>query len=215
MKKNYQAVLDELIQKIDPALTGEPPKTLLLHSCCAPCSSYVIEYLSRYFQITVFYYNPNITEQKEYLTRAKEQQKLIAEMQTKYPVTYLEGEYDAQSFFQVAKGLEKEAEGGERCYRCYELRLNETARKAKELQLAYFTTTLTISPMKQAEKLNEIGLHLEEIYQVAFLPSDFKKKSGYQRSVQLSKDYDLYRQDYCGCVFSKAEALQRKNGEER
>lgn len=210
MKKNYQAVLDELILQIDPAKTGEKPKKLLLHSCCAPCSSYVIEYLSAFFEITVFYYNPNITEQEEYQIRAKEQQKLISQMKTLYPVSYLEGEHDVSSFFHLAKGLEKEPEGGERCERCYELRLDATAGKAKELAVDYFSTTLTISPMKRADKLNEIGYLMEEKYGVSFLPSDFKKKNGYQRSVELSKEYELYRQDYCGCVFSKAEAIKRE-----
>ncbi len=203
-KKNYQKELDKKIQSF-----GDKAPSLFLHSCCAPCSSYVIEYLSNYFQITVFYYNPNIAPDEEYYFRSSEQKRLISEMKTKYPVTYTDEEYDSRQFFDCVKGLEKEPEGGERCTRCFELRLGETARKAKELGFEYFATTLTISPMKNAPLINEIGERLSEEYGVKWLPSDFKKKGGYKRSIELSKIYDLYRQNYCGCVFSKAESMKR------
>lgn len=196
---NYQKELDKLIQK----LTDEQkvPK-LLLHSCCAPCSSYVLEYLSSYFEITVFYYNPNIYPESEYTKRIWEQQKLIDEMETKYPVSFIAGPYEGERFYEMAKGLEEVKEGGVRCFGCYELRLRETAKIAKEAEYDYFTTTLSISPMKNAGKLNEIGTRLGEEYGVAYLQSDFKKKNGYKRSIELSKQYGLYRQDYCGCEFS-------------
>ena len=153
--------------------------TLLLHSCCAPCSSYCLEYLSRYLNITVFYYNPNITDKSEYELRVREQERLINELPALHPVRFIEGRYEPQCFFEIAKGLEKAPEGGERCFKCYELRLEETARKAKEAGADYFATTLTISPLKNAEKLNEIGEWLAEVYQIPWLPSDFKKKEGY------------------------------------
>lgn len=188
-------------------------KHLFLHSCCAPCSSYVLEYLREFFRITVFYFNPNITCEEEYRKRAQEQKRLIQEFNTQaekenlsaYPIKITEGIYSRESFFEQVKGLEHCREGAERCFVCYKLRLKETARRAKEAGADYFTTTLSISPLKNAAKINEIGEALSLEYQVAFLPSDFKKKNGYRRSVELSKEYDLYRQDYCGCVFSKAE----------
>ena len=205
---NYQIELDRILQQL-PDTTHR----LLLHSCCAPCSSYVIEYLSSYFKITVFYYNPNITEQEEYFKRVEEQKRLIREMPLSGKVDFLEGKYDPESFYEMAKGLERCPEGGERCFACYELRLKETARIAQELQADYFTTTLTISPLKNAAVLNEIGQRLACIYRVPFLPSDFKKKNGYKRSIELSHEYELYRQNYCGCCYSKAEALQRQAAE--
>lgn len=206
-KRNYQKELDKIIennqrQNIIP--------TLLLHSCCAPCSSYCIEYLSQFFRITVYYYNPNISEQEEYAKRVVEQKKLIEVMPTKYPVSFVEGEYRPEDFFAMAKGYEKCPEGGERCFRCYEQRLLSTAAKCLELGFDYFTTTLTISPLKNAEKLNEIGERLGEELGVRYLVSDFKKREGYKRSTELSKEYDLYRQNYCGCAFSKAEMLVRE-----
>lgn len=196
---NYQKELDKLIQR----LTNEQkvPK-LLLHSCCAPCSSYVLEYLSNYFEITVFYYNPNIYPESEYTKRIWEQQKLIDEMKTKHPVSFIAGPYEGERFYEMAKGLEEVKEGGVRCFGCYELRLRETAKIAKDAEYDYFTTTLSISPLKNAEKLNEIGTKLGEEYGIAYLQSDFKKKNGYKRSIELSKQYGLYRQDYCGCEFS-------------
>lgn len=199
-KVNYQKWLDKKIEEI--LKEGNVP-TLLLHSCCAPCSSYVIVYLSQYFNITVFYYNPNIDEREEYVRRSKEQQRLIEEMPTKYEVKFLEGDYEVEKYLQKAIPLKDEEEGGARCFMCYGMRLNKTAEVAKKLDFDYFTTTLTISPLKHADKLNEIGKKLEEKYGVTYLCSDFKKKEGYKKSVDLAKEYNLYRQDYCGCSFSK------------
>lgn len=199
--RNYQKELEKVIE--ENVKTGYVP-TLLLHSCCAPCSSYVLEYLSPFFKITDLYYNPNITDRDEYEERKEELKRLIKEQPHLNEVTFLEGKYDPESFFKISKGLEKEPEGGERCFKCYELRLREAAEKAKELGMDMFTTTLTISPLKNAAKLNEIGEKLAIEYGVRFLPSDFKKKNGYLRSTELSKEYNLYRQDYCGCAYSKA-----------
>lgn len=179
--------------------------TLFLHSCCAPCSSYVLEYLSEYFRITVFYYNPNIYPDEEYYKRVKEQKAFIERFPAKYPIRFVEGNFDKERFYEMAKGLEDVPEGGERCFGCYELRLREAAEYAWERNMDYFTTTLSISPLKNAKKLNEIGQALEQEYGVRYLVSDFKKKNGYKRSVELSKEYDMYRQDYCGCVFSKRQ----------
>lgn len=199
-KRNYQKELDRVINGL-----GETVPKLFLHSCCGPCSSYVLEYLSQYFSITVFYYNPNIYPSEEYYHRVEEQQRLIDEMNFVHPVSFVEGQYDTDRFYALAKGLEKEPEGGERCFRCYRLRLEQSAALAKEGGFDYFTTTLSISPYKNAEKLNEIGEELAAQYGVKHLPCDFKKKEGYKRSVELSKIYGMYRQDYCGCVFSKRE----------
>ena len=201
-KRNYQRELDELIQKLE--VSGEVP-TLLLHSCCAPCSSYVLEYLSQYFKITVLYYNPNIYPESEYRYRAGEQKRFISLLPVKHPISFVEGDYIPKDFYQTVKGLEHIHEGGERCFACYRLRLTEAANAAKELGLDYFATTLTISPLKNAPKLNEIGEELADIYHVRWLPGDFKKKNGYKRSTELSHEYDMYRQDYCGCVFSYRE----------
>ena len=200
MNVNYQKELEKLIDTLQEK--GEVPR-LFLHSCCAPCSSYVLEYLSRYFSITVFFYNPNISPKEEYEKRVEEIKRLIGEMTFVHPVTFLEGEYCPEKFFAMAKGLEDVPEGGERCFRCYRMRMEEAARLAKEGGYDYFTTTLSISPLKNAAKINEIGQELAGIYQVSHLPSDFKKKNGYKRSIELSAQYDLYRQNYCGCVFSK------------
>ena len=205
-QRNYQKELERLLEQ----LQGSP--RLFLHSCCAPCSSYVLEYLKQYFQITVFYYNPNISEQQEYRKRVEEQKRLIAAFNALgrgYPIRILEGEYEPERFFEIAKGYEDCREGGERCFRCFELRLRETARQAAAGDYDYFCTTLTISPLKNAVKLNEIGEALAGEYQIPWLPSDFKKKNGYKRSVELSAEYELYRQNFCGCGFSKAEALSR------
>lgn len=208
MNRNYQKELDKLLEKEE--VRG---KRLFLHSCCAPCSSYVLEYLRQFFKITVFYYNPNITQESEYRKRVEEQKRLIAEynrQETGFSIDYRDGDYNTDSFFTAVQGLEKCPEGGERCFACYELRLKETALRAKEEQYDFFATTLTISPLKNAAKLNEIGERLAKEYQVAWLPSDFKKKNGYKRSIELSAEYDLYRQDYCGCAFSKAERERQK-----
>ena len=205
-KINYQKELEKLLTQLE---AEQRVPTLLIHSCCAPCSSYVLEYLSEYFKITVFYYNPNIYPESEYMKRIAEQQKLICDMKFRYPVSFLAGEYDKEKFYEMAAGMEDLKEGGARCVKCYELRLSEAARQAAAGGFDYFTTTLSISPMKNAQKLNEIGLRVGEEYGVKYLVSDFKKKNGYKRSIELSKEYGLYRQDYCGCEFSmrRAEAL--------
>ena len=196
---NYQKELDRLISSLQKE--GRVPR-LLLHSCCAPCSSYVLEYLSEYFEITVFYYNPNIFPESEYTKRLLEQQTLISDMNFKHPVSFLAGNYDKDKFYSIAAGLEHVKEGGERCFKCYELRLNETAQMAAKGGFDYFTTTLSISTMKNAEKLNTIGKDIASRYGIKYLQSDFKKKNGYKRSIELSKTHGLYRQDYCGCQFS-------------
>ena len=174
-KINYQKELDKLIEQ---NMREDLSPSLLLHSCCAPCSSYTIEYLSQFFKITVLYYNPNISPKEEYEKRKSEQLRLIGEMKTKYPVSFLDCDYDYNEFLDIARGYELCKEGGERCFRCYELRLRESAELAKELHMDYFTTTLSISPLKNAEKLNEIGDRLSEEYGIAYLNSDFKKKIG-------------------------------------
>ena len=199
---NYQKELEKIIDKHQKQ--NQIP-TLLLHSCCAPCSSYVLEYLSEYFRITVFYYNPNIYPEEEYYKRVKEQKDFIQKLPAKYPIQFVEGNFDKERFYEAVKGYEDCPEGGERCFKCYELRLEETAKLAKEMGMDYFTTTLSISPLKNAGKLNEIGEKLGVIYDVAHLGSDFKKKNGYKRSVELSNEYGMYRQYYCGCVYSKAQ----------
>ncbi len=198
-KINYQKLLDKIIDKHQK--NGEVP-TLLLHACCAPCSSYCLEYLSDFFNITVFYYNPNISLKEEYHHRLEEEKRLISEMPFANPVTITESVYDPREFFSLIKGLENEPEGGKRCEKCFRLRLSAAAQKAKELGADYFTTTLTISPLKNAALLNQIGEEEAAKHGVSWLPSDFKKREGYKRSIQLSAQYDLYRQNYCGCIFS-------------
>ena len=175
---------------------------LLLHVCCAPCSSYVLEYLSNYFNITVFYYNPNISSFEEYKKRLNEEKRFVKEYPFKEEISIIDGEYDNERFEEEIKGLENEKEGGARCFKCYRLRLSKSAKYARDNNFDYFTTTLTISPYKNANKLNEIGSELEEEYGIKYLYSDFKKKNGYKRSIELSHEYNLYRQDYCGCVYS-------------
>ena len=207
-KKNYQKELDKIIEGLAP---GERP-TLFLHSCCAPCSSYVLEYLTKYFRITDFYYNPNIAPESECRKRSAELQRLIAELPADNPVTFVEGPYEPEKFREAVRGLEHIPEGGERCRKCFELRLGETAKRAAEGGYDHFATTLTISPLKSAAVLNEVAGQMGEKYKVKPLPSDFKKRGGYQRSVELSKIYGLYRQDYCGCAYSKAER-ERTAGE--
>uniref|UniRef100_UPI004056DF03 epoxyqueuosine reductase QueH n=1 Tax=Acetatifactor sp. TaxID=1872090 RepID=UPI004056DF03 len=206
---NYQKELEKCLECLP-----KQPLRLFLHSCCAPCSSYCLEYLSKYFHITVFYYNPNISAEPEYKKRVEEQKRLIAsynEEKKGYTIQIMEGDYEPAVFYEVAKGYESCPEGGERCFRCFDLRLRETAIRAKEGGYDYFATTLTISPLKNATKLNEIGQALSEEYEIPWLPSDFKKRNGYKRSIELSAQYGLYRQDYCGCAFSKAEREREKN----
>lgn len=200
LKINYQKKLDELIKSLKEQ--GKKP-SLLLHSCCAPCSSYVLEYLSRYFLITVLYYNPNISPLDEYEKRKAEQIRLIEEGNWGNPVEFLDCDWANQEFNEIAKGLENVPEGGVRCFKCYRLRLERAANEAKTGGFDYFGTTLSISPLKNAQKLNEIGAELEKEWGVCHLPADFKKKEGYKRSIELSKEFNLYRQDYCGCVYSK------------
>lgn len=197
LKVNYQKELEKELKEI-----GNNVPTLLLHSCCAPCSSYVLEYLSEYFKITVFYYNPNIYPPEEYNKRAREQEAFIEKLNTKYPISFIEGDFEDNKFYQTVKGLENAPEGGERCFLCYRMRLEESAQTAKEKGFDYFTTTLSISPHKNAQALNQIGLDIQAKYDVKYLLSDFKKKNGYKRSCEISEEYGIYRQDYCGCVFS-------------
>jgi len=209
---NYQKQLEALIAQHERK--GEVP-SLLLHSCCAPCSSYCLEYLSNYFRITVFYYNPNIYPEEEYEKRVAEQKRFIEALPVKHKIELISGAFEKERFYETVKGYENCPEGGERCFRCYELRLEETAKLAKELGMDYFTTTLSISPLKNAEKLNEIGERLAEKYGVRHLTSDFKKKNGYKRSVELSAEYEMYRQYYCGCVYSKIQRdkeIEEKRG---
>ena len=204
--KNYQKELDRIIENNKKA--GVVP-TLLLHACCAPCSSYCLEYLSQYFRITVFCYNPNIFPEEEYSHRVAEIKRLISECDYINEVSVIEGEFNPVEFYSAVKGMEKEAEGGIRCFECYELRLRKTAELAKEKGFDFFTTTLTISPLKNAEKINEIGEALAEEYGVTHLPSDFKKRNGFKRSTELSKEHNLYRQNYCGCVYSMRNQNQQ------
>ena len=201
---NYQIILDKELEKLKDLKVK--PK-LLLHVCCAPCSSYVLEYLNDYFQITVFYYNPNISSFEEYKKRLNEEKRFVKDYPFKEEITIVDGDYDNDKFEELIKGLENEKEGGARCFKCYRLRLMESAKYAKDNNFDYFTTTLTISPYKNANKLNEIGNDLENIYGVKYLYSDFKKKNGYKRSIELSHEYNLYRQDYCGCIYSERNKI--------
>jgi predicted adenine nucleotide alpha hydrolase (AANH) superfamily ATPase len=201
MKQNYQKQMDAVVASLPQ---GERPR-LLLQSCCGPCSSYVLEALTPYFCVTVLYYNPNIQPRAEYDLRFENQRKIIAALPTPSEVDILECDYDGEKYDAAVKGLEAEPEGGARCTVCFQLRLQETAKRAAELGYDWFCTTLTVSPHKDAERLNQIGSTLGERYGVPFLPSDFKKREGYKRSIQLSKEYELYRQDYCGCLYSKSE----------
>lgn len=208
-RRNYQRELEQKIQEIEK--NHRVPK-LLLHSCCAPCSSYVIEYLSQYFSITVFYYNPNIYPDSEYEKRVEEQKRFIQEFEARYPVDFIPGDFEKECFYESVRGLEGTKEGGERCSRCFRLRLRKTAFMAKKIHADYFTTTLSISPLKNADKLNEIGEELSREIGVSYLSSDFKKRNGYKRSVELSAEFGMYRQDYCGCIFSKQEREAQKEG---
>lgn len=195
-------LLDREIERIQ---REERVPALLMHSCCAPCSSYCLSYLAEFFSITIFYYNPNITFREEYEKRVEEQRRLLRELPTKYPISFAEGRYQPERFYEMARGMEALPEGGERCFACYELRQREAVKYAKEHGYDYVTTTLSVSPHKNAEKLNEIGLRLGEEYGIPYLASDFKKRGGYAKSIELSKEYGLYRQDYCGCEYSKRQ----------
>lgn len=179
-------------------------KTLLLHACCAPCSSAVLERIAKYFDITILYYNPNITDQEEYEKRLQELEIFVRKLNLDN-IKVMPGRYKPEEFFEISKGLEQEKERGKRCYKCYKLRLEETAKIADQLGFDFFTTTLSISPYKNSKWLNEIGEELNNNYQSTYLYADFKKKNGYKRSIELSKKYNLYRQDYCGCIYSKKE----------
>ena len=199
---NYQKVMEELIR--DNCSETVVPR-LLLHSCCAPCSSYCISCLAEYFHVTVFYYNPNIYPPEEYRMRAAEQKRFVEQYPTKYLVSYIEAPYESDRFYEMARGMEDIPEGGERCFACYEMRLKKSAEYASLHGFDFFTTTLSISPLKNAQKLNEIGAKLAEQFHVQYLYSDFKKKDGYKKSTEISKEYQMYRQYYCGCFFSKRD----------
>lgn len=209
--RNFQQLLDRVISGISP----DNKPSLLLHACCAPCSSYVLEYLSKHFNITLFFYNPNISPQKEYDFRAAELRRLVGEMELKNTVNIIEGKYEPERFFALAKGLEDLPEGSERCARCFRLRLEEAAIFAKEQSFEYFTTTLSISPHKNALLLNSIGKEMSDKYGISYLFSDFKKKNGYKRSCELSVIFNLYRQDYCGCIYSKKARSENQINTER
>lgn len=221
-KRNYAKELENKISEFQKE--GIYPK-LLLHACCAPCSSHCLEYLRQYFDITVFYYNPNIMNEPEYRKRVEEEKRLIAEYNKQVEtenfegmnsdasarkIEIIEGDYIVSDYLNAVRGLENCSEGGDRCTRCFELRLEESARIAKENGFEFFTTTLTISPLKDAERLNRIGDEMGNKYGVSFLPSDFKKKEGYKRSIELSHMFDLYRQDFCGCEFSRLQREKEK-----
>lgn len=209
---NFQKKMDEDLKRVGmEILQGKEPPTLLLHSCCAPCSSYVLEYLASYFRITVLFYNPNISEEKEYQKRVKELRRLLEELPVRYSVKFMEGKYTPQEFYDAVRGFEHLGERSKRCYECYHLRMEYAAKIAKKQGFDYFTTTLSISPHKNAKWLNEIGKQLSEQYETSYLYADFKKKNGYKRSIELSAKYHLYRQDFCGCAYSKAEEAMRKN----
>ncbi len=204
---NYSKKCDEIIAELKDKV-GRP--RLLLHVCCAPCSSSVIESLESELDITLFFYNPNITVAEEFYYRLSELQRFVHERGGPV-IPIITPSYDPSEFFDMARGLEAEKEGGIRCFGCYEQRLEKTAEAALEGGFDLFTTTLSVSPYKNARKLNDIGLELEGKYGVRYLVSDFKKKNGYLRSIELSSVYDLYRQDFCGCIYSKIESEARRN----
>ena len=201
---NYNLKMEEMIENI-PAGTS-----LLLHACCAPCSSACLERLANHFKVTIYFYNPNITEETEYNKRINEVKRFVKEFNTTYSINVIDGKFNPDKFFAMSKGLENEPERGIRCYKCYKLRLEWTAILASKLDFDYFTTTLSLSPYKNSEWINEIGSELDNKYESTFLYSDFKKKNGYKRSIELSKEYNLYRQDYCGCIYSKRDRLKCK-----
>ena len=206
-KKNYDIEMQKILK--ENLALGKVP-TLLLHTCCAPCSSAVLLRLADYFKITVFYYNPNIEPEEEYEKRKEEQKRFLKEFKIKYPISFLDCDYDHEDFQKMSQGLEQEKEGGARCFKCYRLRLYKTAQKALEMHFDYFGTSLTVSPYKNAQKINEIGEELASQFRVSFLYSDFKKHDGYRESIRMSKEYHLYRQDYCGCHFSFLERLAKE-----
>lgn len=201
---NFQLLMEEQLKRIKESNTTP---SLLLHACCAPCSSYVLECLSKYFNISILYYNPNITSEEEYNKRFNELKRFIREVKFNNPINIININYTNQEFIDMSKGLEYEKEGGKRCYKCYHLRLDKTAKYALLNGFDYFTTTLSISPYKNSEWLNQIGEELSDKYGIKYLYADFKKKNGYKRSIELSKIYKLYRQDYCGCIFSKRDRI--------
>ena len=206
VKKNYQRAMEEEIERIEGEQTqGGSVPTLLLHSCCGPCSTSVLEQLAEHFLVTVLYYNPNIFPEEEYRHRVQEQKRFTESFPTRYPISFLEGPYEPEKFYELAKGLELVPEGGERCRKCFTQRLTVTAH----------TTTLTVSPLKNAKVLNELGEAIGELAHITWLPSDFKKKNGYLRSVELSREYEMYRQDYCGCVYSKQERERKQKNQEK
>lgn len=205
MKENYSNLCEEILKNINNK------KKILLHSCCAPCSSYVISYLINYFDITILYYNPNIYPYEEYIKRKNEQIKLIKELKSKNKIDIIDCDYDNEIYNELIKGLENEPERGNRCTICYKMRIEKTAIIAKEKKYDYFCTTLSVSPYKNANLINEIGKELEAKYNVKWLYSDFKKKDGYKKSIELSKKYNLYRQDYCGCIYSKPKSFHITN----
>ena len=212
MKKNYQIELEKILNQVKDQ---EKAPRLLLHSCCAPCSSYVLEYLSNVFEITVFYYNPNIYPDDEYFKRLKEQKNFIKEtgenklVKDQHKIEFFEENYNQSDFYNIVRGLESKPEGGERCFKCFELRMEKAAEFAKKNNFDYFTTTLSISPHKNSQVLNQIGFQLEKKYGVKYLYSDFKKKNGFKRSIELSNIYKFYRQTYCGCIFSIAKNKEK------
>lgn len=197
MKDNYSVKCENILNNLDSK------KKLLLHSCCGPCSSYVISYLTNYFDITILYYNPNIYPYDEYLKRKQEQIKLINEIDCSNNLDIMDCDYDNDLYEKCIIGLENEPERGNRCMVCYNLRMEKTAKMAKEYNYDYFCTTLSVSPYKNSEWINKIGEKLQNKYNINWLYSDFKKKDGYKQSILLSKKYNLYRQDYCGCIYSK------------
>lgn len=205
-KKNYYIDFEKVIREIDL----ENPPSLLLHSCCGPCSTSVLELLSDYFKVTLLYYNPNIYPSDEYYKRLEEQKKVLEKVNGRFEIKFLEGRYDPSEYFDAVKGVEHLPEGSQRCFNCYEIRLKEAAQFAKNLNMDYFATTLSVSPYKNAQIINELGEKIANEYGVKHLPNDFKKKDGYKKSVELSKKWNIYRQDYCGCPFSKREAEERE-----
>ena len=198
-KRNFQRELDLILKDIS---SRDTKPVLLLHSCCGPCSSYVLEYLTQFFYIKLYFYNPNIHPEEEYKKRLEAQYKVIKSMQLENSVEIIEGEYDPNIFFSKVQGFESEPEGGERCHICIKMRMEAAALAAKKQNADYFATTLSVSPHKNALYINQTGKDLENIHQVTYLLSDFKKKNGYKRSIELCRMFDIYRQDYCGCVFS-------------
>lgn len=212
MKINYQLELEKTIKEHQK--NGKIP-TLLLHSCCGPCSTYVLEYLSNYFKISVLYYNPNIYPSEEYFFREDEQKRLIEKMTPKYPIDFIPSDYDPKEYYSKVHGYQNEKEGGKRCELCFDLRIRQAGVVAKKMGFDYFTTTLSISPHKNSQLLNQIGAKISEEVGVDYLFSDFKKKNGFKRSVELTEEFDMYRQDYCGCIFSMREMQEKQREKEK